>query len=69
MASSAFASAGLVIQRRGRVTELRVTIVVALGLAGAIALWLSAVWLAGAFNFALNTHQDIRRFTAAGSGG
>ena len=43
-ATSAFASAGLVRQRRGRVTELRVTIVVALGLA-AVALWLSAAWL------------------------
>ena len=43
-ATSAFASAGLVRQRRGRVTELRVTIVVAVGLA-AVALWLSAAWL------------------------
>jgi len=50
MASGAFASAGPVRQRRGRVTELRVTIVVALGLAGAVALRLLAVWVAGGFN-------------------
>jgi hypothetical protein len=50
MASSAFASAGLVRQRRGQVTELRVTIVVTLGLAGVVALWLLAVLVAGGFN-------------------
>ena len=37
-------------QGRGRVTELRVTIVVALGLVGVVALWLLAVLVVGGFN-------------------
>ena len=36
-------------------TGLRVTIVVALGLTGVVALWLLAVLVAGGFQFALNT--------------